>query len=275
MSLLSATTLANPVVQSAVQDAAMQVLSLGGKKALDFYRTSRSSKYSKPSVKGRKRKYSDRTADLGDAVGTGTSKMRGLQRTYTTQNNRTLESVGLLNLTKGSGIDDRERNMVNFRGCKICFEVENTFNTLVGRKLYFNVAVITPKALSDTTTSIPTAGFFRNSGALDRSIAFSNSLSSLEFHCLPINTDKYHVMKHERKVLGPYSSTEGVNTLSMDFYVKVNRQIRYLDTGSAPVGKNLWLVYWVDYFGAVAGSTPVNCGRIGYDITQFFKEPKN
>lgn len=261
--------LSNPVVASNAAALLAEVLEYGGKRAYQAYKERPARANSGRSQKAKRQK----TVPVGMPVGAGNAKMAGTSRAFTLQNNRMLESYGLLDLAKGSGIDDRERNIVNFRGVNICMEIENTFNTIGGRPLYFNMAVISPKALA-APTSIPNADFFRNSGALNRSIDFGNSLSASEFNCLPINTDLYDVVKRKRIRVGPFSSNEGANCQTLMMYVPVNRQIRYEDATSTPVGKNLFLVYWIDFLGNPSSATPVVCGRISHDITKYFKEPK-
>lgn len=264
--------LSNPVVASNAAALLAEVLEYGGKRAYAAYKDRPARANSGRSQKKKRQKKS--SVPVGMPVGSANSKLAGSARAFTLQNNRSLESFGLLNLVKGSGIDDRERNMVNFRGVNVCMEIENTFNLIQGRPLYLNVAVLTPKALA-APASIPVSDFFRNSGALNRSIDFSNSLSASEFHCLPINTDLYDVVKHKRHMIGPYTSTEGANCIAIKMYIPVNRQIRYEDAGTTPVGKNLFLCYWVDFLGNPGGATPTTCGRISHDITKYFKEPKN
>lgn len=266
---MTSLALSNPVVAENAAALLAEVLQYGGKRAYQAYKDRPARANS-----GRKAKKQKKGVPVGMPVGAGNSKMAGTSRAFTLQNNRTLESYGLLDLIKGSGIDDRERNIVNFRGVNVCMEIENTFNLIPGRPLYLNVAVVAPKALA-APTSIPNSDFFRNSGALNRSIDFSNSLSASEFHCLPINTDLYDVVQHKRHVVGPFTSTEGANCMAIKMYIPVNRQIRYEDAGSTPVGKNLFLCYWVDFLGNPSGATPTTCGRISHDITKYFKEPKN
>jgi len=215
---------------------------------------------------------------VGERIGTGPAKRHetNVDDTLTT---RELRSDPLLNIPAGTALNQRQRDIVNFRGIKVCMSLvlNSGLNTGNGEHVYVNVAVISPKADNLTgDDAVPTAEFFRGN-ADDRAQDFdSTQLSSLEFRCLPINTDKYNVHKHIRFMLGPYASTEGKNTKTLEFYVKVNRQIRYEATNANPEGKAMYLCYWACFQDDAAGTGQAT-GQINHQLrlVRYFREPKN
>lgn len=220
--------------------------------------------------RGNKRRVRQR---IGERPGTSSAKRAGItdDRTIAT---RTLYDVQLLNLGKGQNIDNRERNVVNFRGVKCCLSFVNKAATVNGQHLYVNYAVVTPKA-SDDKIGIDMANFFRGTG-VDRGVDFGIGLSALEFRCLNINTDKWDILKHKRIQLAPYSSNEGANCRTSEFYLPVNRQIRYQTDGQLPVAKQLFLIYWCDYQDTPATTAAANnvCD-VQLRVVKYFKEPAN
>lgn len=226
--------------------------------------------------KGRsnRRRKTDLRKRIGEFVGSGTAK-RNQDVTTGSLNTRTLYNVPLLNIPKGTAIDQRERGLVNFRGMKFCHSMEFRDPTLItsaANKLWINRAIISPKGCD---TDPITANFFRGEGT-GRAQDFDVALSSLEFHCTPINTDKYNVHMHRREKLGPFQSTEGRGAAVRMWYTKLNRQIRYDDDGEVPIGKQMYYVWWFDINTGPAASPAVNSMMShSLHITKYFKEPKN
>jgi len=221
----------------------------------------------------RRRKY-DLRKRIGEFVGSGTAK-RNQDVTSGNLNTRTLYNVPLLNIPKGTAIDQRERGLVNFRGMKFCHNFECRDPSAItdgSQKWWINRAIISPKGCDTDAISV---NFFRGEGT-GRAQDFDNSLTPLEFHCTPINTDKYNVHMHRREKLGPFTSTEGRSTTVKMWYTKLNRQIRYDDAGEVPIGKQMYYVWWFDLNTAGATSAPINSLMShGLNITKYFKEPKN
>jgi hypothetical protein len=180
----------------------------------------------------------------------------------------------MTNIPEGNSINQRERQMVNMRGFKICIELRNIRDD----PLYFNLAVIAPKGATATPV---TPDFFRGSTD-DRAIDFGTALTSNEFHCLPINTDKYVVLLHKRYRLGPspgatlYTNENSNNFLNIDRYVSLKRQLRWSkDEQSAESGR-VYVVHWAAAFGASTGTLPAaNSYSMSKRYISYWKEPKN
>lgn len=215
------------------------------------------------------------TTNVGESVGTSSAKrVIQINSDPVAKNTRELNVVDLTDIphSTDNSINARQRNVVNVRGVKLCMEVSNSN----GAPLYFNMAILSAK---DGVAGIQTANFFRASTG-ERAVDFDQTLTGLEFHCLPINVDKYTVLKHKRfRLIGTsqasFTERTGKSYMNLDFYMKLNRQLRWDQTsGIQPISGGVFLVYWADLFQASGGDTPVT-GT--YSITQrhitYFKEP--
>jgi len=215
---------------------------------------------------------------VGESNGTTTAKVHIQDRNISPdlKDTRTLYSVSVCRIPQGTEIDERLRRHINVRGFKMCWEVVN----LTAIPVYLNVAVICPK--QTTNDGIEETDFFRDQTS-NRSQNFSTSLTALEFHCLPINTDDYTVLKHKRYRLAPngtstaFNPNAGASYKNIDWYVKLNRQVRYTGTESnKPTDGDVYVVYWCDRFGSASGSTAQsNTLQIYQRYLTYFREPKN
>ena len=216
------------------------------------------------------------TIHIGEKVGTSSSKVNEQKNTsLVAKNTRTLYAQNLTTVTFGADRNERERGIINCRGFRICMAMVNDINV----PMYANVAVIHQK---DAETAPAETNFFRGPGA-QRGQDFGNALTSLEFHCLPINTDKYVVLKHKRLLLAPdievtgdFNNNKGKNYANLDWYVKLKRQLRFDNSAvSTPTNGNVWLVYWFDTWPAAANATPTNTAvRVTERHLMYFHEPK-
>lgn len=222
----------------------------------------------------KKRKFSPR--NFGERPGTDTAKKIDIVNADNTlRNTRTLiqQDLSLIPFTGSNVISGRQREMCNLRGIKICMSVLN----VLSHPLLFNVAVIAPK---DSNDGVSTTEFFRGFGA-DRSQDFDVALSAAEFHCLPINTDKYTVLWHYRRQLNPvagtatYSTQSGKSYTFINKYVKIKRQIRFdYSTGVAENGR-IFLVFWADRFaGAKTSAALVSAYSTQEHHVTYFRESK-
>lgn len=214
-------------------------------------------------------------SNVGEAVGTGTSKVRVYQNTSTENlSTRTLYSDELTNIPAGDERNERERNLVNLRGFKICA----TVYTRGSVPLYVNLAVLAPKVNQNPPA---TENFFRNPGQ-QRGQNFSNALTAMEFHCLAINTDKYTVLRHKRYRLGQAATstqfeTHGGNPsyMNINWWIPMKRQLRYEDrTNDSPVDGICFFTYWFDRLNANGGSSPFAEVSMQRYITSYFRDPK-
>lgn len=213
----------------------------------------------------------------------GTKSLSGTDPQFTIP---TSPGIRLLTLPKTADNDEsvlntRQRNIVNFRGVKICLHLDiNTNATWNGERMYFNCAIVSPKAESNLLTSIDTAQFFRGQDGARFTSFIPTTLSGLDCRCLAINTDKYIVHRHKRIIMGPWESTEGKGEKTLEFYMPVKRQIRYESSGDGedlwvPEGKDMWLVYWCSFGTETAASAGVaSILNVRHRIVQFFREPK-
>lgn len=222
---------------------------------------------------------------VGLRVGTSNCKSDELQPVGENNSSKNLNRVQrLLALTQSSDIDNRSTRLqqsVDFRGVKICFRVQlNNVVAKPGQKFAFNWAIISPKQLSPVITSLPTEEFFRGNGEQSRAQDFTGTLTGLDLHCLPINSDKYIIHRHKRMIMGPYESTEGKAEKYFETYMPVKRKIVYNQVGTAeqqtfPEGKDMWMVWWGAYLDEGNGSGQTNAYTTQFKVVKYFREPKS
>lgn len=223
---------------------------------------------------------------LGFRVGTGVAKRRKVEDTdtaATVASTRTFYWWDMTDLPKTATLDDinaRQRDMVNFRGFKICAFIRNDINA----PMYLNIAVISPRGAeirlgtgSGSATTV--SDFFRGHGT-NRTQDFSNALTALEFRCLPINRDNWRILSHTRHQLGPESNSGTFNVqnrpnyITYEKYFKINRQLRY-DNGGECTTPIYWC-YWFDNHGVLGGTAPSAAAvATQFHFVSYFREPKN
>jgi len=192
------------------------------------------------------------------------------------RNSRTLYTLDVTSLNQGPAINQRLRQHANIRGFKICMEVKSTSNFPV----YFNCAVLAPK--STTSNTVETTEFFRTHTDA-RSVNFNNALTGMEFHCLPINSDNYTILRHKRYVLttqGAPASTFnrqfGTSWLNLDWYVPLKRQARYIQGESAtPTDGRTFHVFWFSEFNGATGTGPAAVATAAIRTVVYYREPRN
>lgn len=214
---------------------------------------------------------------VGETPGTQSAKRHIAVETDATDfNSRTYYAFNLTDIpqnTTNNDISARDRQVCYVSGFHICMEVRNQFS---GIPCYLNVALVVPKA----STTVNANDFFRGSGT-DRSVNFDTSLSSIEFHCLPLNTDKFLVLKHNRYKLAPPTSA-GVETgmlsqfLNVDFYVPFKRQLRWRDNNSALADNgNAYVLFWCDGFLLPGGTAAATAAiKVSKRFITYFRETK-
>lgn len=220
---------------------------------------------------------------LGRPVGFSTAKRNDEQTGSTlTMLTKTLYSKGLIAINKDSSADDainsRMRDIVNMRGVKICFWVRSL--DITDRKpLFFNWAIIVPKqqdTVAPTNDSVGDSEFFRGNGA-DRAQDFSTLLTFLDLKCLPINTDRYMVLRHRRlNIASATSSGDPVNNQNgeqfIEHYIPIKRQLIFDGAiGTLQPKKQMYMVWWCSNS---TNSALVNGGEYRWRIVRYFKEPK-
>lgn len=184
---------------------------------------------------------------IGDNIGT-TSARRSvtIEDSYTINSRLLYISELVQNLPEGTGNDARMRDNVNLRGWRIMANVTN----LSFSQVWLNIAIVSPR--EDGDLGVSTTAFFRSYGA-QRGINFNDNLNSADFHCRPINTDKYHILMHRRFMIGmrpPSGAVSDGNVLMFIRYVTLKRQVRFnVPAGSEDpetTNDRFWLVQWCD-----------------------------
>lgn len=176
----------------------------------------------------------------------------------TTSATRSLYSLALLDIPKRDstfGLNSRSRDIINLVGFNIQYNIRNA--SVI--PLLCNIAVIAIR----TNTSVSGTNFFRGDGATDRGVDFGASRTPLELHLLPINTDDYAVLAHERFTLAtvPGATNDGVKSFECkQLWVPCKRQVRYDASGNPH--QRIFAVWWCDqttrnrFDGAVANVMP-------------------
>ncbi len=175
----------------------------------------------------------------------------------------------------GNPINQRQRDIINLRGFKLCMEIQNNLET----PLHFNIAVLATK--EGANESIPNGQFFRGSGE-SRSTDFGSSgLTSNDYHCRPINSDLYTVLMHHRMTLNantPVGQNNNMGTSYYQFmkYLPVKRQLRYASSSPTSCQSKITLVWWCDGWQTPSGSGSVSDAvTVTERYVMYFKEPKN
>lgn len=237
--------------------------------------------------KARRAKASVRTK-IGERVGKSTAKKHVIDNTGGNScDTRKLYARPLIEITHNpnNDIDDRQRNIINLRGLKLCLYMQNNTGNST---LFVNVAVIWDKKGNQeigsyANTTVP--DFFRqHQGGAARSQDFGVALSALEFHCLPINTDRFGVLMHKRFKLAPTAAqSTGQKSPNLSSfrtimkYVKIKRQLRFQNTNiSIPESGQLYVVHWCDAIGtSFGGGGLANAMTTQEYHVAYFREPKN
>ena len=212
---------------------------------------------------------------IGDRIGTSRAKVHEVIGTNDLYNTRTRYDHTLLDIPhqKADGIEraERSRQIANIRGFKICCGVNNERTN----PLYINIAVLASKGSGFTDND-----FFRADGN-ERSVDFGTSLSSIQFRCCPVNSDKYHILMHRRLLLNGSSAITGVDYTRTSYnliekWVPLKRQIRYEDNEGATPTEDIRLVWWADSMFQSAGAiAQVDAFRIQWKVVNYFRDPRN
>lgn len=216
---------------------------------------------------------------VGHPVGTSTSKYRQTgQRSIDIGpplNDRTLYAFDLTGIPQGDEPTMRERDLINLRGIKVCMEVVNT----TPAPLYFNFAIISPKG----EVNLNPIEFFR-SYSDNRGTDFeSPNISSLDYHCRPINTDVFNILHHKRYVLttGDAASKgevyQGNAAIRVMRYFPIKRQVRYrrqLEGEGDFCTTPIFFVFWTAIAGFGTETAPQEAFRTDTRIVTYFRDPK-
>lgn len=168
--------------------------------------------------------------------------------------------------TAAPNIDERRRALVHLRGIKVCMEWQNT----LAKDILCNIAVVAPRS----STTVSTTDFFRGNGS-QRGLNFDYlTINSLDMHCRPINTDLYTVLRHERFTIGKaFTGSMPPDYRYVEFYQKIDRQIRFDDEHGGTAKTPIYLCYWYTPVNTDAGVAQSSTGvKMTYDTLAFFTD---
>jgi len=191
-----------------------------------------------------------REARFGEAPGAGVTKQKGSG--YGPGGNllNFVYETSISYPTKGTDINQRPNDMIFLKGVKYCANFQPLRPGLVETTLC-NFAIVSRKENVYSNSDL-TNNLFR-SREDTRGQSFEDTGEAIDRHCLPINTDKYHVWTHKRfKLRGAGTNLPGSRMLSG--YLPVNRQIRF-DAANRPNGE-LLAIWWFGDENTTA-ATPV------------------
>jgi len=185
----------------------------------------------------------------------------------------------------------RQSFVIDVIGFAVEFHVKassasDTYSSLNGipylNPMLWNVAIIAPTDNNVVTTD----DFFRSQGEnkSTRDIDFTNALSAIEMHGLPINTDKFQILMHKRFKVGScnkQSTTNGSTGAVPDIatfkkWVPMYRQVAYSDSTADKCTSPVYFVYWYDHMFAPAplGAQPRGA-VIEAKVVTYFRDPHN
>ena len=198
---------------------------------------------------------------VGERV--GTSNCRRVQNVAvdrSSNSTKTFYSTALLGLALGDNIDQRPRDIANMRGIKLALKFENLVET---DSMHVNVAVITRKDCTSTTTTPLTEDFWRDPLGSSRGINWSTAHNALDMHTNMINTDRFLVHWHKRFTLGAPGSSDAMRPYYriIEKYIPIKRQLRYDSsttpgTVTQPINTNMWLVWYYSCCQDTIADTP-------------------
>lgn len=209
---------------------------------------------------------------VGERVGSSNAKSVSAEWALITRQDRSMYSHNITAPAKGDEINQRERNIINLRGVKICFETRLSAGVPGGEKCYFNMAMVTNK--TDKSTSLfDTSGFFRAPGSTAREVNFNGISMSIDKHCLPINSDKFNILFHiRRKMKKGAPGFDAHDQMTIEKWVPIRRQIRY-DNAGAPACQ-VWLVWWYTIANKDTIISGPDTAIESCSVVSYFREPK-
>lgn len=224
----------------------------------------------------RYRKYRRRRSTLNSRVhvgprpGISNSKRRTESFSGATANSRVFYWNKLFDIPKGTSTTERERNLVNWRGTKICLE----YNNWNDAPMILNFAVVVPKFQgAPNTTNLLRAV----DGQRGQNLDFT-TLDSLGTTCPAINADIYTVLMHKRFKMNGTTASFRVGNLKtwgyFEKYIKMNRQIRYDDTTDTLAAQQPYIILWFERFLAATGA-PAGTNDVAFNTRSvtYFKDP--
>lgn len=203
---------------------------------------------------------------IGQNVGSGFNYKQLVQFGEDSVPTRTLFSYDLISISEGLSENTRYRDLANVTG----FGIHYTVCNLATSPMYGNWAILALKETSDAAdVPITNDNFFRQQTNV-RGQGFFLALTASEFHWLPINTDKFIILRHHRYSLGrrgdftdtalpagQYDSKDRPNHKHYKIWCPLRRQIRFALEAAGGVeeaNSQVYFVTWFDKMGSVAGT---------------------
>lgn len=210
---------------------------------------------------------------LGRTPGHQEAKRNNKESPPTVIANKELQIQALIDVEKdvaGSEvITKRQRDTIVHLGTKVCFSLKNIRQETV----FLNWAIVTPKAVNSVSSTDLLRG-----DSLERYLPIGTSNTFMDLRCAPINTDRYNVHMHKRLTIKPdmerptgvLEQKKGRDLILIEKYIKTNRQVFFNGDTSTPL-TNMYMVWWVDYYGSPTGSK-TNSAEVSWKLINFFKE---
>ena len=253
------------------QNAAMAVDLIGeginlGKKMYHSQRQGRQAK------RAAKTKLTPPMQTLGKPSGHSENKRTDQQVGATSLNNKVLSFQSLIRVEKDVSGDEniakRSRDTIHHKGVKICFMAKNRLK----EPLFFNWAIVIPKA----TNAINAADILRGDDT-ERAQGIDNNRTYMDLRCLPINSDRYRIVKHKRFTILPDSDkditnpNEGRDMRVVEEYIRTDRQLFFEGDISLPL-TNVWMIWWCDFYGSAPGGVQIPSMDYSFKLVNYFKE---
>lgn len=189
-----------------------------------------------------------------------------------------LKTWALDAISKGTGLNQRERDICNLRGIKIFGHIRNVETT----PLTVHMAILYPK-FDTTPLSVDfNVDFFRDLGPV-RGINFDTANNYIVQN-RPINPDRFVILKHRRfnlisdtQATPQINEQSGKNYRNFKFYIKVRKQLRFRASENNPTNGRLFFAVWATPMGWDGGKgTPdpskPQAAQIMFEHSRWFKD---
>lgn len=201
----------------------------------------------------RSNRYRPRTYTARQGAVSMHTKRHNTDKLYSNVASMTLASQPVTMIAQGTGIGERERQLVRLRGFKVHYGVRNRTNFPV----YNRLALIKFKYRSDSSTSPNlTDDFFRGQIGT-RSIGFDSVANAQHLYDYAINTDKFDVLWDHKFICGGNGGNEEAQIQKfIDKFVPCNKLVHYDSTDLYSDVDGVFLVHWCSQW-QTNSTTPV------------------
>jgi len=198
---------------------------------------------------------------------------------------KSLVSYLMTDIPLGAVQEDSYRNgsSIFVKGCKLRFGIRN----LQGTPLMVNIALIAGKQSMEGITTVPTGNFFQNDGSVadQRYLDFDPATKSArQLHYLPINTERWTVLHHHRKIINTSGDGDLISSnanrgggpadwYEHDKYVAINRRLTYDTNAGTSCTTPIWVCIWVSRWDQTIGAAvAANQASVWLYVTSYFKD---